>query len=332
MHSPRTAAVVCFGELLLRLDPPRGERLLQAGELVVSFTGGEANTAVALANWGESVRLVSSVPAHDLGQACLNHFRRFGVDVASVVRGGERLGILYVEPGAGPRAPKVIYDRQHTSFRSLQPGSIDWDQALAGADWFHFTGTAPAIGTGVRQLLREGLQQARERGLRISFDSSYRSLLWSVEEAATEFQQLLPLVDLFIGSASDAVQFCGLPAGEPDLLRALAARYQLRGVVFVEREMTPSGGQSYTAQAFLNGELASSHRHELHIVDRIGAGDALAAGLIYRLRQQQPLEDALNFAIAAGVLAHTLPGDLALLSEAEVQSLAQQGTSTRGWR
>lgn len=327
--------LVAFGELLLRLDAPCWERLVQARSLDVSFTGGEANVAVAIAQWGVNSRIVSRVPVHELGTACINQFRRYGVDTRFVLRGGERLGTLYVETGASQRQSKVIYDRLHTAFRDVDPHEFDWPRVLDGATWFHFTGTAPALGEGVCESLLAGLHEARRRGIPVSFDSSYRSALWSIVEAGEAFRSLMPLVDVFLGSASDARQFFEIDADGESALVRLRDRYNLRCVAFTDRQVRKTGINAYSALVAVGTEIHRSRVHEIDVVDRIGAGDAFAAGIIRGLLQGESLAAMTEQAVAAAVLTHTIPGDFALVSWDEVQALAnsQPGPhSGRGWR
>lgn len=318
----KISPVVTFGELLLRLDAPDRKRIVQADSLAVSFTGGEANVAVALAQWGLPARIVSRVPDHELGRACVNHFRRYGADVSEVLRGGERLGILFVEPGASQRGSKVIYDRMQTSFRTLQPGDLDWEGILDDAGWLHFTGTAPAVGEGVREVLREGLTAARRKGVPISFDCSFPSSLWSVDEAAQVFPPLMEFVDLFVGSERDAVQFFGIDETGPESLAALRDRYGLQSVAYTQRAVSPTGTHRYSATVLEGDELCRGPEYEIDVVDRIGTGDAFAAGLIRGRLLGHPLSGTVRFATAAAVLAHSIPGDFALLSAEEVERLA----------
>jgi 2-dehydro-3-deoxygluconokinase len=331
LATPRQT-VLTFGELLLRLDASGHERFVQAAHYRASFTGGEANVAVALAGWGLDTRLVSRVPGHAIGDACLNHFRRYGVDTSHVLRGGERLGILFVETGASQRPPQVIYDRLHSAFRELRAVDLDWDRVYANAAWLHVTGTAPAVGDPVRQTLYEALRQAKARGLRVSFDCSYRSALWSVTEAAVVLQSLLEFVDVFIGSESDARQFFDIHSTGEACLKEFRERFGLTCVAFTDRIIRPDGTHVYSATTVDATRVCASRVYDIHVVDRIGAGDAFAAGLIYGLLSKQPLPEATEFAVAAGVLAHTIPGDFALVTVQEVEHLATGGATIHGWR
>jgi 2-dehydro-3-deoxygluconokinase len=306
--------------------------LLQADQLRVSYTGGEANVAVALAQWGLETRMVSRVPRHALGDACLNHLRRYGVDTRPVLRGGDRLGLLFVEAGVSVRAPQVVYDRQHTAFRELRAGDLDWDSVFADASWLHVTGTAPALGAGSKELVATAFAAAKARGLRVSFDCSYRSALWSISDASSVLPGLLEHVDVFIGSESDAGQFFDIHSTGEECLREFQSRYGLQCVAFSRRTICPTGQHAYSAHVGAGSELHVSRVHEVEVVDRIGAGDAFAAGIIRGLLLGRPLAETTEFAAAAAALAHTIPGDFALVTVAEIERLSSGGDITRGWR
>lgn len=321
--------VVCFGELLLRLDAPRYERLVQAATLTPTFTGGEANVAVALSQWGFTTKMVSRVPNHEIGDACLNQLRRYGVDVTEVQRGGDRLGLLFVETGASQRGSKVIYDRLHTSFRTLDPAEFDWPAILHATAWFHFTGTAPAIGDNVRQALREALACARERNIPVSFDCSFRSTLWSLEDARRVLPPLLEYVDVYFGSESDLATFFNVSETGLEGIEAFRRRYGLRTVAFTERTASETGVNRYWGRLASDRGTADSRAYEIEVVDRIGAGDAFAAGVIRGELRGDSLPATVEFAVAASVLKHTIPGDFALVSESEVIVLAEGAATVR---
>ncbi len=327
MAKPPT--VVVFGELLMRLDAANSNRFLQTNQFEASFTGGEANVAVALAQWGLASRIVSRVPNHTIGQACVNHFRRYGVQTESILRGGERLGLFFVESPVPPRSGQVIYDRDATSFRTLQPGQVAWDTILTDASWFHFTGTAPAIGNNVREVLSDGVRTAQRLGIPISFDCGYRSQLWSIEEAAAVLPKFLAAADVFIGSEHDANTFFNVESHGVDSLRELSERYALRTVAYTERQISTIGVHQYQATVFKAGETVTSRVHELTPLDRIGTGDAFAAGLILHQLGQESLQDSIEFATAAAALTHSIRGDFALLSLDEVESLARGESNNR---
>ena len=327
MANPRT--VVAFGELLMRLDAANSNRFVQTDQFAASFTGGEANVAVALAQWNIPSRIVSRAPSHAIGQACVNYFRRYGVQTDSIIRGGERLGLLFVESPVPPRSGQVIYDRNATAFRTLQPSDVNWEAILADASWFHFTGTAPAIGDNVRAILTEGIQTARKLSIPISFDCGYRSQLWSIEEAAQVLPHYLELADVFIGSEHDASTFFGISSQGSASLQELSEKYSLSTVAYTDRQITKLGVHHYYATIFEDSETVTSRIYELVPLDRIGTGDAFAAGLIFGRLQKKSSQDTVEFATAAAALTHAIHGDFALLSLDEVESFTQSDTVGR---
>jgi 2-dehydro-3-deoxygluconokinase len=351
--NPKPGTVVFFGELLMSLAPRGFERLLTARELTVRYTGAEANAAVCLANWGFDCRLVSAVPPNEVGDACLNAFRQFGVGTDAVMRLGNRLGTLYLETGAAQRSSKVIYDRAHSAFSELKPGMVDWEGAFAGSDWFHVSGTAPALGAALAELVVEGCARARAAGLRVSMDLNFRSQLWRWEEgtppcelAARVVRRILPHVDLVVaneGQARDVLglDIDGLPAVGDDA--RLAARAQLARraaeacpaahvVALTVRETISSshcrwGAVMYDAETDRTvfaptGPAGEYAPYEITpVVDRVGAGDSFTAGLIRGTLLGEDPRDALAFALAASCLKHSIPGDLDLVSQGEVRAL-----------
>jgi len=324
--------VITFGELLMRLNTVGHERFLQANELQASYTGGEANVAVALSQWDVPTRIVSCVPDHEMGTACLNHFRKYGVETQHVARGGDRLGILFVETGASQRNSKVIYDRQHSSFRQIQVRDIDWDGAFADAGWFHFTGTAPAVSEETRVVLRHAISIAKERGIPVSMDCSYRSALWSIEEARNVLSSLLEDVDVFMGSESDASTFFDVHETGDACMVALRERYNLSCVAFTERETFSTGMNRYCGSISMNAGKATSQSYDIHVIDRIGAGDAFAAGVIRGFLLDHSPKEIADFSVAAAVLAHSLPGDFLLATAAEVEAVMNNTNHSKGWR
>ncbi len=318
--------MVCFGEALMRLDAPGFQRFVQADSFQASFTGGESNVAVAAALWGLPSRLVSKVPAHDLGDACINYYRRYGVDTRFMARGGDRLGIFFVENGRSQRGPRVIYDRAGSSFRNVLPADFDWKQILDGASWFHFSGTAPALGEPVRDVLRIALNECRQRQIPVSFDCSYRSALWSVAEAAAAFRPLMEFVNVYLGSEQDARQFFGVTTTGEQNQRDLQNQFGFRCVAYTTRNVTATGINQYAASILVGDELVTTPVFEIDVVDRIGAGDALTAGVIRGLLLQQTASELTSFAMAAAVLKHSIPGDFALLSLDEIQQFASGGS------
>jgi len=321
--------LVAFGELLLRLNTRDFERFVQAGELTARYTGGEANVAVALALWGHETFAVSKVPAHEIGQACVNDLRRYGVNTDWVVRGGERLGILYVETGASQRPSNVIYDRDFSSFRGVEPQEFDWDAILTGKDWLHFTGTAPALGPRVVCVLEEALRTARRLGVSVSFDCNYRSTLWSVEEARAVLPRLMPSVDLFVGSSHDAQALFDVPGSPAESPARLREKFGFRRVAYTVRQ-SPSASFNLLGGLLCDAAgCCASRVYEMHVVDRIGGGDAFTAGLLHGIASGWEPQKIVEFAAAASCLKHSIPGDFNLVSLEEVRHLAETGEAGR---
>jgi len=333
------AGFVAFGELLLRLDTPGFERFVQAETFGARYTGGEANVAISLAGWGVDTWIISRVPEHELGQACINYLRRYGVDTTFVARGGDRLGILYVETGASQRPSKVIYDRAHSSIRDIAPGLFDWNRILKGKRWFHVSGTAPALGETVAAVVEEALTAARRLGVTTSCDCNYRSKLWGADEAGRVLSRLLQQVDVFIGGIEDADKLFGIrpPAAmhgdENACAQYAAAGLRERfGFDWVAMTLRHGGSASVNRYAgMISGKEGAffSRDYEIQIVDRIGAGDAFTAGVIHQLMAGAGGARAVEFAVAAACLKHTIPGDFNLVSVAEVEQLLDGGQAGR---
>lgn len=335
MADRRPHRVVTFGDLLLRLNPPGFERLVQAGTFEVRYTGAEANVAAMLASLGAEASAVSRVPANDIGQACVNYLRRFGIDTRHILRGGDRLGIFYLEAGASQRASKVIYDRKNSSFAGIQPSDFDWENVFSGAQWFHFSGTAPATGEGVVATLHQALVTAKSLGVRVSCDLNYRSQLWAPDEAGRIMSGLMPYVEVLIGNEEDAVTVFGLDPGGTDVAQGkldmasyrdvatqLRARFGLGYVATTLRKSVSASANIWSAMVFDGEKHYVSREYEiLPIVDRVGAGDSFSAGLIFGLLQDWPPQRCVEFAAAASCLKHSVPGDFNLVSLSEVEAL-----------
>ncbi|MFA6239926.1 MAG: sugar kinase [Candidatus Hydrogenedentales bacterium] len=332
-------AVVTFGELLLRLDPPAMQRFTQADSFTARYTGAEANVAASLAGFGMEAFAVSKVPEHEIGQACVNYLRRFGVRTEFIVRGGDRLGILYVETGFSQRPSKVIYDRNYSSIREANPAEFDWKSIFAGKHWFHFSGTAPALGANVVAVLEDALDAAKALGVTTSCDCNYRSKLWEPEEAGRVLSSLMGRVDVLICGVEDAQKLFGIHApvdlvGDEEAHASYVAN-RLRdhfGCTWVA--MTMRGGQSASLTQYAGmicGADGScfSKTYEIEVVDRVGAGDAFAAGIIYKLLSNSSAIEAVEFAAASACLKHTIPGDFNIVSVAEVEQLLAGGQGGR---
>jgi 2-dehydro-3-deoxygluconokinase len=328
---------VAFGELLLRLDAKDYARLVQADELIARFTGAEANAAVSLAGFGWETWVASKVPDHEIGSACVNGIRRFGVHTEHVARGGDRLGLLYVEKGASQRPTKVIYDRGGSSFCEASPADFDWERILDGKDWFHFSGTAPALGPGVRRILEQALEVARRLGVTVSFDPNYRAKLWSAEEASRTLLPLLSSTDVLLGSPQDASLLFGMEAApglapreaSAYLAAELCRRFGLRAAALTTRGGSSASENSLEGLLCVGGKTYASREYRIDIVDRIGAGDAFAAGVVHGLGSDFAPQATIDFAVAAACLKHSIPGDFNLVAEAEVLELVRGGGGAR---
>ena len=338
--------VVTFGEIMMRLSPPGFLRFGQARSFDVIYGGGEANVAVALANFGEMVDYVTRLPDNDLGVACLQFLRQYGVGVDKIVRGGDRLGIYFLEMGAMQRGSKVIYDRGNSSIATIERGMIDWRGAFADADWFHWTGITPAISAGTAAVCLEAVQMAKEMGLTVSCDLNYRKKLWKWGRIPSEVMpQLVQYCDVVVGNEEDAEKVFGIGAPETDVIagRLDAAKYRQ-----VCQGLTERFPNLETIAITLRGSISASHNtwsgvlwardhfyvaptyDVTHIVDRVGGGDAFCAGLIYGMRTYgQDRQKALDFAVAASCLKHAILGDSNLVTVAEVEKLMAGDVSGR---
>ncbi len=324
---------VFFGELLMRLATKRHERFVQAREFDVGYTGAEANAAVSLANYGVDCTMVSRVPDTEIGQACVNHLRGFGLNTDHITRGGRRLGTLFLETGASQRPSAVIYDRTGSAFSELQVGDIDWDNIFPGKDWFHFCGTAPALGDNLADVVSEACRCAREHGLTVSCDLNYRSKLWTPEEARPVMTGLMEHVDVLIGNPHHADVMLGItPGGKgeddatdcADVAAQLHATFGCRYVAMTMREDI-SASETTLSALLQDGETshAGTSYTIRHIVDRVGAGDAFAGALTYGLLSGMSPQETIEFATAAACLKHSVPGDFNLVSLDEVLALAR---------
>jgi len=334
---------VGFGDLLLRLNPKGHERIVQADEFEVRYTGAEANVAVTLASFGIEAFAVSKVPDNDVGHACVNYLRRFGVNTDYVALGGRRLGLFYVETGASQRASKVTYDRGDTSFSQSTPDDYPWDAILAGRDWFHFSGTAPALGDGVVSALEEGLAEAKRRGMTVSCDLNYRAKLWTTDQARRVMSRLMSHVDVLLGNEEDAERVFGIRASGSDVSVGhlveesyrqvavqLADQFGFRYVAITLRESISASANRWGGMLYDGHDHYVSRKYMIEpIIDRVGGGDAFAGGLIYGLLMNANPQRCVEFAAAASCLKHSIPGDFNIVSVSEVDALVAGDESGR---
>lgn len=336
----RPVRVVTFGEIMLRLSPPAPQRFPQARSFDVHFGGAEANVAVALAQWGVASRFVSAIPDHDLGQACVNALRGWGVDTAFVRREPGRLGVYFLEHGASQRPSNVIYDRAESVFARLDPADLDWDAVFEGADWFHFSGITPALSATALEAAARGASAARERGVTVSCDLNYRRKLWSPARAREAMTELMRHVDVCLANEEDAASVFGIAAADSDpergkveaaryeeVARALVDRFGLRAAAITLRQSHSASRNGWSGMLVADGQTVFSRTYAVDVVDRVGAGDSFAAGLILGLLEERAPQETVEFAAAAGCLAHSVPGDFGIFSRDEVETLARgQGT------
>ena len=329
------AKVITFGELMIRLQPYNYERFVQADHLEFTFGGGEANVAVSLANYGMDAAFVTKLPAHAIGQAAVNSLRRYGVDTSMIVRGGDRVGIYFNEKGASQRPSVCIYDRAHSAIAEADCSDFDWDAVFEGADWFHFTGITPALGPNVAAICLEACKAAKAHGIKISCDLNYRGKLWTREQARETMTELCRYVDVCISNEEDAKDVFGIEAEKTDITagelnregyksvaRQLMDRFGFEKVAITLRESKSAFDNDWSAMLYDGKEYCFSKVYHLHIIDRIGGGDSFGGGLIYSLLNGYDLQAAVEFAVAASALKHSVEGDYNMVTVAEVQKLS----------
>lgn len=327
--------VVTFGELMLRLAPEGYTRFVQADTFGATYGGGEANVAVSLANFGLDAAFVTKLPAHEIGQAAVNSLRRYGVDTSLITRGGSRVGIYFLEKGASQRPSKVIYDRAHSAIAEATGADFDWDAIFDGVNWFHFTGITPALGANVAALCMDACKAAKAKGIPVSCDLNYRKNLWSREEAGRVMGELCKLVDLCIANEEDAKDVFGIEAEHTDIYggklnhagyesvaRQLTERFGFEKVAITLRTSISASENNWAGMLYVGGAAYYSKEYNMKIVDRVGGGDSFGAGLIYATLQGYEPQQALEFAVAASCLKHTIEGDYNQVSVDEVTKLA----------
>ena len=329
--------VITFGEIMLRLAPNGYYRFFQNDQMQATFGGGEANVAVSLANYGLDSAYVTKLPAHAIGQAAVDSLRYFGVDTSRIVRGGDRVGIYYLEKGASQRGSVCIYDRAHSAIQEAQPSDFDWNRIFQGADWFHFTGITPALGPNVVEICKDACQAAKAHGVKISCDLNYRGKLWTRAQARAAMTELCRYVDVCISNEEDAKDVFGIEAEATDITagelnregyksvaRQLADKFGFEKVAITLRESHSAFDNGWSAMLYdvKSGEYCFSRKYDLHIIDRVGGGDSFGGGLIYSLLTGKSTQDAVEFAVAASALKHSIEGDYNMVTVAEVEKLS----------
>lgn len=328
------AKVVTFGEIMLRLAPNGYYRFFQNDQMQATFGGGEANVAVSLANFGLDSVYVTKLPKHTIGQAAIDSLRYFGVDTSKVTRGGDRVGIYFLEKGASQRGSVCIYDRAHSAISEATTVDFNWDEIFNGADWFHFTGITPALGKNVVEICKEALKAAKAKGIKVSCDLNYRGKLWTREEAREAMTELCQYVDVCISNEEDAKDVFGIEAKDTDIYggklnyegyksvaKQLADKFGFEKVAITLRTSISASDNDWAGMLYDGENYCFSKSYHLHIVDRVGSGDSFGGGLIYALLSGKSTQEAIEFAVAASALKHSVEGDYNRVSVSEVEKL-----------
>ena len=320
---------------MLRLAPEGYYRFVQADTFGATYGGGEANVAVSLANYGFDAKFVTKLPAHEIGQAAVNSLRKYGVDTSYITRGGDRVGIYFLEKGASQRPSKVIYDRAGSSIATATKEDFNWKEIFDGAEWFHFTGITPALNDEVAAICLEACKAAKENGVTISCDLNYRNKLWSKEKAGEVMGELCKYVDVCIANEEDAADVFGIHAantdvttgtvnheGYKDVAKQLADRFGFSKVAITLRESISANDNNWSAMLYDGNDYFFSKKYKMHIVDRVGGGDSFGGGLIAASLNGFDSQATIEFAVAASCLKHSIEGDMNLVSMDEVLKLA----------
>lgn len=327
--------IVTLGEIMLRLSPKGNYRFVQSDSFQVIPGGGEANVAVSLANYGHASYFVSKLPAHEIGQIAVNGLRRYGVNTDYIVRGGDRVGLYYAETGASMRPSKVIYDRANSSIAEADPSDFNFDEIMEGADWFHWSGITPAISDKAAELTRLACEAAKRHHVTVSVDLNFRKKLWTSEKAIAVMRPLMKYVDVCIGNEEDA-QLClgfkpdaDVEGGKTDaegyygIFKGMMKEFGFKYVVSTLRESFSATHNGWKALIYDGKEFYQSKHYDINpIIDRVGGGDSFSGGLIHGMLTYKDQAKALEFAVAASALKHTIPGDFNVVSTSEVESLA----------
>lgn len=332
------ARIVTMGEIMLRLSTPNNERFIQADEFDINYGGGEANVAVSLANYGHDAEFVSALPKNPIGDAAIATLRKYNVGTKHISRSGERVGIYFLETGSAMRASNVVYDRANSSISTAKADEFDFDEIFKDTDWFHFTGITPAVSDSAAKLTEEALKAAKKAGVTVSVDLNFRKKLWSSEKAKRIMTNFMQYVDVCIGNEEDAEKVLGFKPGNTDVT---AGELELNGYVDIFNQMCDQFKFKYVISSLRESFSASNndwsacimdgatrefyHSKKYHItpiVDRVGGGDSFAAGLICGLCDKKDFKSALEFAVAASALKHTIPGDFNLVTREDVEGLA----------
>lgn len=329
--------VVTLGEIMLRLSPPGNERFMQATSFDINYGGGEANVAISLANYGHKVEFVSKVPNNAIGECAIGTLRKFNVNCDHVVRGGDRLGIYFLENGASIRPSSVVYDRANSAIAEAELSEFDFDEIFREVDLFHVSGITPVISRNGAKLTLEALKTAKKHNVKVSFDLNYRAKLWTgeINEKQELLSEMMKYVDICFGNARDAAKMLGFDDGENDFINGeysicinkenmqkVLNRYNFEYLITTKRESISASDNGWSAVVCNNEKIYNGKKYNLHIVDRVGGGDSFAAGFLHGILSGYTMEDSLEFGIAAAAIKHTIPGDLNITTVDEVLKLA----------
>ncbi len=334
--------VACLGEIMLRLAPDGYLRFQQVNNFQATYGGGEANVTVSLANYGVPTKFVSKLPDNPIGQSAVNELRRYGVDTSDIVRGGERIGIYFLEKGASQRASKVVYDRKYSAISEADVSDFDFDKIFEDVSWFHFTGITPAIGVKATEVTLAACKAAKAKGITVSCDLNYRKNLWTTEEAGKAMATLMEYVDVCIANEEDAEKVFGISADETDVTsgsinhdgykvvaKKLMDKFNFTKVAITLRESITANDNNWAAMLYDGKEYNFSKKYPVHIVDRVGGGDSFGAGLIYACLNDYTSKDAIEFAVAASCIKHSIEGDFNHATLSEVKTLMKGDGSGR---
>ena len=337
--------IVTLGEIMLRLSTPGNEKFLQADEFDVCYGGGEANVAVSLANYGHDAEFVTKVPENPIGACAVAALRKMGVETKHIAKGGERLGIYFLETGAAMRASNVVYDRAHSSISTAKPEDFDFDAIFDGADWFHFTGITPAVSDAATEVCEAALKAAKAKGVKVSCDLNFRKKLWTSEKAQKVMTRLMQYVDICIGNEEDAEKVLGFKPGETDvtggklelagykdIFEQMVAKFNFKYVISSLRVSKSASDNGWSACIYSRDTKEFYHSREYRvspIVDRVGGGDSFAGGTICGFMDGKDFKSALEFGVAASALKHTIPGDFNMVSRSDVDALVDGDGSGR---
>lgn len=324
--------IVCFGEIMMRLNPLNKERFIQADNFAISYSGAEANVCASLANYFEDssqIYFVSKVPANELGKSSIKTLRSQNINTEYVVQGGQRLGLYFLEEGASQRPSKVIYDRKNSSFAESSVTDYNWDIIFEDCSWFHFSGITPALSENLAEICKMACKKAKEKNIKISCDLNYRKKLWTTEKANSVMSELFKFVDVCISNEEDVQNVFGLQGSYEELAQKIIQKFSCKLVAFTLRESFSADKNIWSSLLFSKTETFKSEKYEIQIVDRVGAGDSFSGALIYALLNDYSNQNSLEFATAASCLKHSIHGDFNQVTVDEVLSLMNGNSNGR---